>query len=136
MPRFPVSSDKRFKDQTLVYVAPDRGPPERWQHDLLQLQRIDARGTTAARVMTECTLDVLQHKGQVTGKMWQAGIRLRRDYVGAKVEPRTVMRYAPTVIRPGKGRATCMSAARKRNSHINAGGRRCRLSASACRKPW
>lgn len=94
MRRFPVSRDKRFKRPT----EPDFGPPERWQHSGRLLQRVDAT-STAARATTECTLDLLHEQGRVTPKMWQAGIKLRRDYLLARVEPRTVMRYAPTFVR-------------------------------------
>ena len=101
MRRPPVSSDKRLKPVSEP-AAPDHGPRERWQHGVVQMQRMDALGTVAARVVTECALDVLQQAGQVTAKMWQAGLQLRRDYVGARVEPRAAMRYAPTV-RQGRG---------------------------------
>lgn len=98
MRRF-VSSDKRFKP---VETA-DIGPAERWQHSGRLFQQVDASGTTVAKVSTECQLDVLHEKGQVTPRMWKAGLKLRRDYIRAKVEPRTVMHYAPTAVRGKQG---------------------------------
>lgn len=90
--RSPVSSDKRFKQPD----SPDMGPAERWQHAPRQLTRVGSDGTVAARNSLECMLDKLHEKGQVTPKMHAAGLRLRRDFMRAKIEPRLVMRYTPT----------------------------------------
>ncbi|MGE3770416.1 MAG: hypothetical protein AB7G06_05630 [Bdellovibrionales bacterium] len=79
-----------------LLVAPDYGPPERWQHATRRFELTDEDGEQlAARVVEECLLDALYARGVVNSDERAAGLKLRHAYIRAKVEAPRTGKYDP-----------------------------------------
>jgi hypothetical protein len=82
---------RKMKSGTGFVIAPDYGPPERWQHATRRYEVVDEKhNRLAARVVEECALDALHMQGTISGKQRVAGLQLRRAWLRARLEaPRT-----------------------------------------------
>lgn len=89
--RAPVATDRRFRSKT----AADYGPNERWQHSGRTLELTELAGVLAAKATEEHTLDVLVARGWITGQQREAGLRFKRDYHAAGLDPRLTGSYTP-----------------------------------------
>ena len=98
--RYPVSSDRRYKDTTLsdfhdsAFVC-DRGPAERWQHAGCLFELADTRGVLASRTIEESILDILVLQNHITPRHLAAALRLKTEYLKAGLSPHLVGSYNP-----------------------------------------
>lgn len=100
--RPPVASDRRLKRRLALdgrlegtqERRADYGPAERWQHARRGFALTERAGMFAARVMEECLLDELLVRGLITGEQHAAGLRLRGDYLRARLAPKVTGGYS------------------------------------------
>jgi hypothetical protein len=85
-----VSRDKRFRPRPLC----DHGPPERWQHTGRTLEYTEDAGIFAARASEEHVLDKLVLMHIVDEPAREAGLKLRHDYLMARIEERIAASYS------------------------------------------
>lgn len=88
--RPPVRNDKRVKK----YQGADMGPMERWQHTGRILEYTDIAGVMAARASEEHVLDKLVLFKLLDEIMRDAGLRLKEDYMMARMEEHISASYA------------------------------------------
>lgn len=88
--RSPVRSDKRLKKSH----GADMGPSERWQHTGRTWEYTDIAGVMAARASEEHVLDKLVLFHILDENARDAGLRLKEDYVDARIEDRMSASYA------------------------------------------
>lgn len=78
----------------VLETLPDFGTPERWQHGRRRMMVTDAAtNTVAARALVECALDTLYQQRIITADQRAAGLRLRRTWIMARIEPPRVAKY-------------------------------------------
>lgn len=74
----------------------DFGPDERWQHAERKLERTEVYGVSCvARVAEEHVLDPWVRFGILTENMRAAALRLKRDFLAARLDAHWVGAYAP-----------------------------------------
>ncbi|MBI1274192.1 MAG: hypothetical protein GC131_08955 [Alphaproteobacteria bacterium] len=73
----------------------DHGPAERWQHSGRAFEYTEHAGVLAARALEENILDRLALSCLITDEQCEAGLRLRADYLGARLEARQIGCYNP-----------------------------------------
>lgn len=88
-----VSSGRRRLTES---ATPDYGPEERWQHVSRTLVLTEEAGLLAARVVTECALDLWLEAGAIHAEEHESGLRLRQDYQVGQVPQRTCRIYDST----------------------------------------
>ena len=84
--------------------APDQGPRERWQHgDETLVEATEEAGGRRVVVLTQDALDRYYRRGQLAPaaaenqRLYDAGVRLRRDFHRAGLTPDVVARYSDLV---------------------------------------
>ena len=79
----------------------DTGTAERWQHDSRQAVDVlvDGELRRVVQVTTQTPLDRYRLRGEIDDRQWQAGDRLRGDFIIAGGQPRITAAYAEAASR-------------------------------------